>query len=321
MAFHGAEIFFRIAIEAQGREERGVVVARSETETRTLVVAHDLDDVVGAELVARTAHAFSAVVVGRDRQRPTAQHTVVVGQQLRGRVGLAIGIEALIDRLVDAQEAAARGADELPHAGGTGLGHRLRLERRLDMRQHRDLGRQALRGQAPGDVLFPDAGALETGAEAIGLPELEAHVVGRLQQLLWRDIGPQALHAPLVVILRHGATGQVAQHLPVVLARRFHLRLAFPRRQVGREMQRLVHDAQAALIVDVAFVGRDLAVDPHPETYIGLEFGGLQDAGIGSAHRLRQQHRRQAQQGQRQERCRCRQALPAAPAGLVAGAT
>ena len=125
----GAKISLRLAIQAQRRQERAIVIARGKAEARTLVVAQDLHDVVAPDLVARAAHARRAVVVGGDRQRPAAQQAVVVGEQLRRGLGRAVGVEPFIDRTIDAQVTAPGRADELPQARRPGLRHRCDLKR------------------------------------------------------------------------------------------------------------------------------------------------------------------------------------------------
>ena len=145
------------------------------------------------------------------------------------------------------------------------------------MRQHRDLGREPGRSQRASDVRFPGTGALEPGAEAIGLAELEAHVVGRQSHALRVGPRPQLAHALFLGALWRGARAELAQNRLVTLARPGHLPLALARRQLGIEAQRFVDDRQVALVVYETLVGGNLAVDPHPETDVGLEFGRLRD--------------------------------------------
>ena len=176
-ALQRAEVFLRVLVDGQRGEERREEIARREAEGAAVVGAVDLHEVVGADGFLRAPHAGGAVVVRGERQRPAAEHAVVIGQQLRGGFGGTVRIEALVDRVVDAHVAPAGGAHELPQAGGAHLRIRGGIERRLDMRQHRELGRQSLVGEGLGDMGFPARGADQAFLEAIGLAELKANAL------------------------------------------------------------------------------------------------------------------------------------------------
>ena len=221
----------------QRGQERHIEVARSEAERRAVILAQDADDIVRAELLARAQHALGAVVVSGDRQRPGAEQPVVVVQQLRRRLGGAERIEALVDRVVDAHEAPAGRAHELPQARRADLGVSRRIERRLDVRQCRDLRRQTKIGQHLGDVRLPGARAHEPGTEAVRLAELEAHVVGRLgksRRHCFRR--PEIMHFLLVGIGWRRTRPEAPQHLDDAVTLCLDARLALVHRRIGIEV-------------------------------------------------------------------------------------
>ncbi len=150
------------------------------------------------------------------------------------------------------------------------------------MRERGDLGRQTLRGQRLGNVAFPESGTLQPGAEAVGLAELEADVVGGLPQPGRVGVRPQLAHALFLGVLGCRAGAEPAQDLLVALAGRRNLLLARARGRGGVKVQRLVDDRQIALVVDEARIGGNLAVDPHPEVDVRLQGGRLGDGGRGA---------------------------------------
>ena len=152
-----AEVLLRVLVDGQRREERREEIARREAERAAVVGAIDLHEIVGADRFPGAPHAGGAVVVRGERQRPAAEHAVVIGQQLRRGFGGAIRIEALVDGVVDAHVATAGGAHELPQARGAHLRIGRGVERRLDVRQHGELGRQSLVGEGLGDVRLPSS--------------------------------------------------------------------------------------------------------------------------------------------------------------------
>src|SRR4029077_11939783 len=93
-----------------------VEIARSEAEGATVVVAHDGGYVVGAQGLLRMAHARGTVVVSGERQRPGAEHPVVVGEELRRGFSGTERIQTIVHRTVDAQVAPSGGAHELPQS-------------------------------------------------------------------------------------------------------------------------------------------------------------------------------------------------------------
>src|SRR5690606_35209544 len=109
-----------------------------------------------------------------------AEHDVVLFEESRCRLGRSVWIEALVDDAVDAQEAAARAAHELPHPGGADFRIGIRVERRFDVRQCRELARQPHALERVRDVIVPSAGANEAFTEPIRLAELETDFFGSL---------------------------------------------------------------------------------------------------------------------------------------------
>ena len=120
----------------------GVEISRCEAERASTVTLHNFANVLRACLRHRLLHAPGAVIVGRDRQGPSAQKAVILLQQFGGRNGRQPHVVAFIDSLVDPQKPAACGRHELPNARGTGLGTRIIAKGRLDVRQQGQFFRQ-----------------------------------------------------------------------------------------------------------------------------------------------------------------------------------
>src|SRR5262249_16134614 len=70
------EVLLWISIDFQRSEEGDVEVTGRETESPSLVVAHDLDDVVGAQGFLCPANTLRAVVVCRQSKRPGTQKPI-----------------------------------------------------------------------------------------------------------------------------------------------------------------------------------------------------------------------------------------------------
>ena len=201
------EVLLGIAIDVERGEERDVEIARREAERAAVVAAHDPGDVVGAERLLGAAHAGGAVVVRRQRQRPGAEHPIVVGQQLRRRLGGAERVEAIVHRAVDAHVTPSRRAHELPQASGADLRVRGRVERRLHVRQNRQLRRQPQVRQRLGDVRLPGAGADQPRAETVRLAQLEADILDRRAQARRCALGAPQLLDPLIFGRQRGVCG------------------------------------------------------------------------------------------------------------------
>ena len=295
-ALERPEVFLRVLRNAERGQKGDVEVPRREAEGRAAIVAHYTHDIIGAELFTGAAHAFGAMVIGGDRERPAAEQTIVVAQQLSRRFGGAKRIEALIDRCVYAQKAPAGRAHELPQAGGADLGVRRRIERGFHVRQRRDLRRQSEIRQYLGDMRLPGTCTHESGAEPIALTQLKAHVVDGLGESGGRGVcAPELQYVALLVIGRRRASGQVTQDVLHVTAFRIDAQHALVRRSVGIEADLRVHHREPVLIVYEALVGRDLAIDADPELHVRFEFRRS-----GQHHRVGEDERRENQQGQRQ---------------------
>ncbi len=165
------------------------------------------------------------------------------------------------------------------------------------MRQCRNLRRQSQVRQHLGDVRFPGACALQTGAEAIGLPELKAHIIHRCRQPRRRDVHPpQVAHVALLVGLRRDAAGQTPQDILYVAALGIHATRTFALRRVGIEVNGFVDHRQIVLVVNETLVGADLAIDADPELHIGLEFLRSRQRILGGGGECRQTDQSNGQQ-------------------------
>ena len=268
-----AEVFLGVAVDLESREERDVEVARCEAEGAAVVAAHDPDDVVGAEGLLGAAHAGGAVVVRRQRERPGAEHAVVVGEQLRRGLGGAERIEAIVHRGVDSHVAPAGRAHELPQARGAHLRVRRRVEGRLDVRQHGELCGQSEIRQHLRNMGLPGPGADQPCAESVCLAELEADVLGRRVQPGRGALGPPEVLDALVIRRerRVSRSRDPAQRRPIALALAVHDALALPGRGGRLEVQRVVHHGEVVLVVEESRVGVDLRVDADPELHVALE--------------------------------------------------
>ena len=166
------------------------------------------------------------------------------------------------------------------------------------MRQHRQLRRQTLFRQRLRDVRLPAARALHARAESICLAELEADVLGRLDERFGRHVSAPQMADALVFGRQRRSSGRDAvQRGDVFVALGVHHRLAFARRRLGREAQRLVDDGEIALIVQEARVGVHLGVDAHPELHIALELGRPGDERIRHGERSERQPRQKGKAG------------------------
>ncbi len=149
------------------------------------------------------------MVVGRQRERPRLDVAVILREQAYGAVGGEERITALIDDVIDPHVADARRAHELPHTGRADFRIRGRIERRLDVRQRRELAGQTLLVERLVDVRLPGAGADQPRAEAIRLAELEAHALhGGLELRVAHAVGEHREHALLLgvqILARAGA--------------------------------------------------------------------------------------------------------------------
>ena len=102
------------------------------------------------------------------------------------------------------------------------------------MRQRRELGRQAHLLERRRDVLAPGAGAHDAFAEAIGLPELEAHAFGGLLEArAARALRPEVENALLLLIQVGGAGGEPIEDARVLLLRLLDALLALLLRRSG----------------------------------------------------------------------------------------
>src|SRR5579862_862775 len=91
----------------------------------------------------------------------------------------------------------------------------------------------------------------QSGPKAIGLPELEAHVVGSPGEPCWAGVlAPESEYVALFIVRRRRTAPQAQQHVMKALALGFDLVLALAVGAVGVEMQRLVDDRQVALVVN-----------------------------------------------------------------------
>ena len=233
------------------------------------------------------------MVVGRQRQRPGAEHAVVVGQQLRGGLRRTEGIEPLVDHVVDAHVLASGGGHELPKTRGADLRVHRRRERRLHVRQGCELRRQAEAREGPRDVRLPRAAAHETGAEPIGLPELEPYAARGLQQALRRDArAPQRAHTLDVGSgsrrcrglghgIRAGTRGGLLQGVGVAGTGGIDGVAPQRRGHVGRELQSGVDDREIPLVVQQSLAGRDFGIDADPEVDVPLQLGRARDRRTG----------------------------------------
>jgi len=223
------------------------------------------------------------VVIGGERQRPGAEHAVVVGQQLRGRLSGAERIETLIDDVVDAHVHATGGPHELPEPRRPHLRVGRGGERGLHVRQRRQLGGQAQTGEGPRDVGFPGAAAHDATLEAIRLAELEAHAARGLQQALagagGAPLRQYALHVGRQGLRGgsrrqrggHGSRGQF-ERLDVTCAGRIHRFAPQRRLDAGRELEPRIDHGEVPLVVQETLARADLGIDADPEIDVRLQF-------------------------------------------------
>ena len=80
-----AEVVLYAALDRERGQELGVEVPRGEPEERTAVALDDDADVGAAGLTDGARDAGAAVIVGGDRERPAAEHLVVLLQMERAR--------------------------------------------------------------------------------------------------------------------------------------------------------------------------------------------------------------------------------------------
>ena len=293
-----AEIARRLAVDPRSGEERRVEVARGEAEARTAIAPHDLAHVGGAERASSALHSARAVVVGGDRERPGAGDLAVAREQPRGGLARDVGVETLVDDIVDAQEQPTGRLRELPHARRADPRVRLRVVGRLDVRKRDQLrGHAALRERLL-DERAPLPGPHEAGAEPVGQTGLEAQVVGGAAQRRVGDVrGELREHArlfarePLAFARREVEQDRADLALDLLGAQ-----LARAVREVLWESHRLVHDAEVLGVVDQARAAVDLRVDARPELDGGLE---ARRASAGSSASAAGATRTRAQRRQR----------------------
>ena len=113
--------------------------------------------------------------------------------------------------------------------------------------------------------------------------------------LVWLVATLAAYAAALGGILGGRAAGQVPQDLLDARALRLDARLALAHGCVGVEMHGLVDDRELVLIVQIALVGGDLAVDLDPELHVRLELGRSRDQ-VLCRHDMPRQHQQTEQQ-------------------------
>ena len=264
LAFGDPEIAPGVAINIHRRQKRRIEIARGEPERARAIARGDLADVVRAQLAAGPAHAVDAMVVGGDGQRPAAGDRVVVFQQPHRRVAGQERIEPLVHHVIDAHEAPAGGARELPHAGGAHVGARARRERRFHVRQQCQLFRHPAAAHGGADVVQPASRPHHTRLEAPRQTTLEAQPAGSAGQPLFMA-GKQRQHAcmfgvegPALTRRQRLENGRVAAldgaHHPRALAA-----------TAGWQVDALVDDVQVLIVVQQAAVGIDLGVHACPE--------------------------------------------------------
>ena len=173
------------------REELRVEVPRREAKRAAAVALDDDRDVIGSEPPLGPAHARSSVVVGRDRERPVAKRLVVVAQQLGRRARRPDRVEALVDDVVDRHVAPACRAHELPDARRSVLRIGTEVERRLDVRQVREVFRKAEVAEDRAHLVFVPARRDQPVAELVALAQLEADALRGCPQLLGRGRAPE----------------------------------------------------------------------------------------------------------------------------------
>ncbi len=115
------------------------------------------------------AHAAFAPVVGGQGQVPVAKHAMEFLQVVESGAGGCEHIAAVVAKGVLLEvEIIAGGRHELPHTGGLGAGHGLRVERALDVGQQCQLGRHATAFQLFNDVEQVFAGPLGHALHVVG---------------------------------------------------------------------------------------------------------------------------------------------------------
>ena len=147
------EILLGMTVDLERRQERDVEISRGEAEGRALVTFDDDRDVARSQFILRAPEAPGTVVIGRDGQRPAPEQPVVVQHQIGGGLRRAVRVQPLIDDAVHAHEALGGRGHELPQTRGADLGIGLRIERGLDVRERRDLLRNAVPLEHAGDVV------------------------------------------------------------------------------------------------------------------------------------------------------------------------
>ncbi len=269
------EVVLPGVLDVDRGEESGVEVARGKAPVAAFILAHDIRDVIGARGACGPADTRQAVIVGSDCQGPVAGDRVVVLQQTRGGDTGGKRIHAFVDDIVDSHEALACGARELPHPGGTDAGVGVGVERRLDMRQRGDLGRQPHVGQRAADMRLPRARTDHAPTEAVGLAELEAYLVGGLAQRGVVDVvGEQCQDAAgLVRQVLPLAAGKLLQNRLVMLTALADSGAALVPRAPRLQVHHFVDHIQVAAVVQQARFAVDLRIHLGPERHGGLELG------------------------------------------------
>ncbi len=198
--------------------------------------------------------------------------------------------------MVDAHVAHARRAHELPHAGRADLRVACGIERRLDVRQSRELERQAARREHLLDVGLPRAGADQSRAEPIRLTELKAQPPrGGAKLGAARAFGEQLQDALFLVVQSFAcAARELREDVASRLLRALDTPAPLARAQVLGNAHRLKDEVHAQRVVDETLARVDLGVDagperdrrletrgPREEVVLGAGVKGEEDEGVG----------------------------------------
>ena len=201
---------------------------------------------------------------------------MVLFEQARGRDRCPIGVESLVDDVVDPHEPASGRAGELPESRGSDPRVHVGRVRRLDVGQICDLEREVHVPERLQDVRRVCARTDYAGAEFVGLAELEADLPGALLERRVRHVVPEEGEHPLLFARQPGALAlcEREQDLLVVLLALLGVALAPAAPEARRNLRDLVDHAEIPAVMDQAGVRPDLAVDPLPKRDVLLEGGG-----------------------------------------------
>jgi hypothetical protein len=267
------EVFFGVAIDLQRRQERDVKVARREAEGASLIAFDDHRDVAASQFILGAPQAARAVVVRGDRERPGSEQPIVVEHQVRGGLRRHVRVQALIHEAVHPHEAFCSGRHELPQSRSANLGIRFEIERGLDMRERRNLGRHAVLGQGAAYLLFPNRGSHQAVAKAVGLPQLKTNSIDGFAEVRGtRPLAEGVQYAQLVSRQIVGfARGKSPQQGGIALLGLGDTPFTLRRGGSRVEAQRLVYQAKIPIIMQQPLVGGDLGVHANPEAHVLLE--------------------------------------------------